>query len=208
MHKSSDSLRDEESEDAARAQESRNDIGSGRAQSDPGRATRPRGIRVSYPRRRASGLVTVRVRPYLPTELAKSLVQRCVADRITLSAAVTAAVEQWVDGTSDRTLIMKRLDRLGRAIERSHRDAEFHSKAFSVFMHTWLVHTRSVAPQDRAAALESAKKRFGEMVTQVVKEFSDGRRFIDDLPQEPVAHDAELDAILAKAEAGKKRERP
>jgi hypothetical protein len=36
-----------------------------------------------------------------------------------------------------------------------------------------------------------------------VLEFAGGRRFIDDLPQEPVANDAELDAILAKANADK-----
>jgi hypothetical protein len=115
---------------------------------------------------------------------------------------------QWVDDTSDRTLLLRRLDRLGRALERHHRDAEFHSKAFSVFMHTWLVHTRSVAPQDRAAALESAKKRYRELVQQVVEEFSDGSRFIDDLPQEPLANDAELDAVLAKADRGAKKETP
>jgi hypothetical protein len=142
MHTSSDSLRDKESEDGARTQESRGDIRSECGENGPGRVARPRGSRASYPTRRAAGLVTVRVRPYLPTELAKSLVRRCVAGRITLSAAVTAAVEQWVDGTSDRMLIMKRPDRLGRAVERSHRDAEVHSKAFSVFMHTWCDESR------------------------------------------------------------------
>ena len=163
-------------------------------QPGPGRDRRRVGGRDNVPKRL--------VRGYLPRELAHQLAQRSIADRITISAAMTAAVEQWVNGTSDRALLFRRLDRLGRAIERCHREAEFHAKAFSVFMHTWLVHTKSVAPADRAAALESAEKRYREIVKQVVGEFADGSRFIDDLPQEPVANDAELDAILATTNVG------
>jgi hypothetical protein len=137
-------------------------------------------------------------------ELVHQLTQRCVTDRITVSAAVTAAVEQWVGGASDRALILRRLDRLGSAIERQHRDAEFHAKAFAIFVHTWLLHTRSVAPQDRAAAMESAKMRYRQIVKQVVDEFSNGSRFIDDLPKEMVADDAELDAILGQSETSKR----
>jgi len=33
-----------------------------------------------------------------------------------------------------------------------------------------------------------------------VQEFTGGRRFIDDLPQEPVANDTELGAILVKVD--------
>jgi hypothetical protein len=206
MSRSTDSPPTEEPEGAARVQEAQEVTGP----QDTGRRRGRRllGSRPAYPKRRAGGIMTIRVRPYLPAELARRMAQRCVVDRITISAAVTAAVEQWVDDTSDRMLILRRLDRLGRAIERIHRDTEFHSKAFSVFMHTWLVHTRSVAPQDRAAALESAKKRYRDIVNQVVDEFSDGSRFIDDLPKEALTNDAELDAILARADTGQKKERP
>lgn len=186
---------------------STNDMGSRAARSSdqPEAAAHPgRGWRAPvgggrHGKRRAPGQPMMRIRPYVPAPLAKRLAQRCIAHQITVSAAVTAAVEQWVDDTSDRVLILRRLDRLGRALERAHRDADFHAKAFAVFMVTYLVHTRSVPPQDRAAALESAKKRYQEILHQVVDEFSDGSRFVDELPREVLANDAELEAILARS---------
>lgn len=54
----------------------------------------------------------------------------CAATNATETAVVEAALRLHLDGTSDRTLLFRRLDRLGRAVERSHRDLELLSEAF------------------------------------------------------------------------------
>ena len=61
-------------------------------------------------------------------------------------------------------------------------------------------HTPSLPEDRRSAALASAEGRYRQFVEQVVQEFAGGRRFIDDLPQEPVAYDTELGANLMKVD--------
>jgi hypothetical protein len=71
----------------------------------------------------------------------------------------------------------------------------------------WLAHAPNI-PEDRLyaarAKAEGAYKRFLEHVSE---QFSEGRRFIDDLPKEVIATDAELDEILAKSSANQERAR-
>jgi hypothetical protein len=156
---------------------------------------------VTRRKRRRSASSRVRLQPYLTPELAKRLKLRCAASGMTESAGIAAAIEQWIDDASDRTLLFRRLDRLGRALERLHRDEGFLAEAFSVFVRIWLAHTPSLPEEGRSAARASAEGRYRQFVQHVVQEFSGGRRFIDDLPEERVADDAELGAILAKAAA-------
>lgn len=176
----------------------------------PGTGARRRG----GPVKRSRGPSRVRVQPYVPTELAKRLEAHCAATGVTESAGVTAALEQWLDGTSDKTLLLRRLDRLGRAIERVHRDEEFLSEAFSVFVRIWFAHTPNVPEDGRRVARASAEGRYGQFVQHVVQQFSGGRRFVDDLPQEPIANDGELDSLRAEpenppmGEAAQDRSRP
>lgn len=153
--------------------------------------------------RRRSPSSRVRLQPYLLPELAKRLRLRCAANGMTESAGIAAAIEHWVDDTSDRTLLFRRLDGLGRAFERLQRDECFHSEAFAVFVRTWFAHTPSLPEDRRSAARASAEGRYRQFVQHVVQEFAGGQRFIDDLPQEPVAKVTELDAILGEAGADK-----
>ena len=73
-----------------------------------------------------------RVRVY--TRLTETLRDRvtgyCAASGIAERAVFEAALGQYIDGTSDMTLVLRRLDRLGRAEERIHRDIELLSEAF------------------------------------------------------------------------------
>jgi hypothetical protein len=121
----------------------------------------------------------------------------------TESAYVTMALRQALDGTSDWVLLMKRLDRIGRALERLQRGEDFLSEAFSAYLLSWFAHTPAVAgdADRKAAARASAESRYRDLMQFVVRKFASGHRFIDDLPQEPVANDAELEAVLARAAA-------
>jgi hypothetical protein len=153
-------------------------------------------------------VVRERLTPYVTMEVAKKFRLRCAALSVTASAGATAAIEQWADDTSDRILLLRRLDRLGRVLDRSLRDEGFHSEAFAVFVRAWLAHLPAMGQQGGPVASSIADNRYEQFMKQVVSRVSGGHRFIDDLPQEPIANDAELDAILARANAGKKKDQP
>src|SRR5580658_3270915 len=81
--------------------------------------------------------------------------------------------------------------------DRMHRDLELLSEAFSVFVRLWFAHTPSVPVDAKPVARSTAESRYKQFVEHVVQQFSGGRRFLDDLPREVAANDAELNAIAA-----------
>jgi predicted DNA-binding protein len=136
-----------------------------------------------------------RLVPRVPAELAERLSELCASTNVTETAVVETALRQHLDGTSDRTLLFRRLDRLDRAIERGHRDLQLLAQAFAVFMQLWLAHAPKLSDEERKGARKTAESRYKEFVEHVGKQFSGGPRFLDDLPREIVADESELDGI-------------
>jgi hypothetical protein len=141
----------------------------------------------------------VRLQPYVEGALAERLEQFCAATDVTVSAVVVAAIRQYLDGTSDAALYLRRLDRLGRALARNHRDVELLSEAFAVFVRVWFAHTPVIPENGKKSARAGAEIRYRQFVEHVAEQFSGGRRFLDDLPQEPVGDDGELAAMAESA---------
>lgn len=137
----------------------------------------------------------VRVYTRLSAELRDRLSSYCAASSIAERAVFEEAVQQYVDGVGDLALVLCRLDRLGRAGARLHRDVELLSEAFAVFVRLWFAHTPTIPEDGKAAARSTAESRYRLFVEHVGQQFSGARRFLDDLPRESVANDAELDAI-------------
>jgi predicted DNA-binding protein len=140
-----------------------------------------------------------RLLPRVPAELAERLSQVCASTNATETAVIEAALRKHLDGTSDRTLLFRRLDRLDRANERSRRDVELLAEAFAIYVQLWLAHAPTLTEDERKAARKVAESRYGQFVEHINKQFSGGHRFLDDLPREVIANDAELDAIAASA---------
>ncbi len=141
----------------------------------------------------------VRVYTRLTDTLRDRLTGYCEASGIAERAVFEAALQQYIDGTSDMTLVLRRLDRLGRAGERMHRDLELLSEAFAVFVRLWFAHTPSVPADAKPVARSTAESRYKQFVEHVVQQFSGGRRFLDDLPREVVADDGELTAVVERS---------
>src|SRR5580692_3069619 len=133
-----------------------------------------------------------RLVPRVPAELAQRLAEVCASTNATETAVVEAALRHHLDGTSDRTLLFRRLDRLGRALERSHRDVELLSEAFGVFVQVWFAHTPTLDEEEKKSARRDSESRYRQFLEHVTRRFSGGRRFLDDLPRESIADDAEL----------------
>jgi hypothetical protein len=137
----------------------------------------------------------VRLQSYVEPELAQRIDRFCAASGVSESALVKSSVCQYLDGTSDATLVLRRLDRLGRALEQAHRDLQLLAEGFAVFVRIWFAHMPAIPEDQRRAARASAESRYKQFVDHVVQQFSGGQRFIDDLPREPFADEAELTAL-------------
>jgi hypothetical protein len=143
----------------------------------------------------------VRLHPYVDRELAKRLAEYRAASGIASSAVIQAALRQYLDRTSDTALILRRLDRLGRADARAHRDLELLSEAFAVWVKVWFAHTPGVSDEAKESARRTAESRFAQFVEHVVERFTGGHRFLDDLPREVLADEVELANLAAGAPA-------
>ena len=136
-----------------------------------------------------------RLVPRVPAELAERLSEVCASTNVTETAVVETALRQHLDGTSDRTLLFLRLDRLDRAIEHTHRDVQL-----------WLAHAPTLNEDERNAARKTAESRYKQFVEHIGKQFSGGRRFLDDFPREVLADDAELDALATNVGTPKREQ--
>ncbi len=134
----------------------------------------------------------VRLQPYIDRELAKQLAAYSAAMGMTTSSVVQAALRQYLHGTSDMTLIMRRLNRLGRAWNRTQRDLEIQMEAFGLWVKLWFAHTPRVPDDAKDFARRTAESRFAQFQQHLVEQFQGGHRFIDDLPREEIADEAEL----------------
>lgn len=139
----------------------------------------------------------VRLQAYIDPALAERVERLCATNCVTESAVVKSSLDQYLDGTSDATLVLRRLDRLSRSAARTQRDLELLSKAFSVFVKIWFAHATTITEEDKRTARAEAESRYKQFVKHIGEQFSAGHRFLDDLPHEVVANDAEMGAIAA-----------
>src|SRR5271155_1472808 len=120
----------------------------------------------------------VRLHPYVEEALAKRLSTYCAATGIASSSVIEAALRQYLDETSDKTLILRLLGRLARAQVRTQRDLEFLSEAFSVWVRIWFAHTPRIEDGTELAR-RTAESRYARFVEQIAERFSGGERFLD-----------------------------
>jgi predicted DNA-binding protein len=149
----------------------------------------------------------VRLQPYVPDEVSKRLEGVCASANVTESAYVTEALQRHMDGTGDMTLLLRRMDRLGRAVARLHRDLQFHSEAFGLFVRHSLALEANVPEQSRDEMQARAEGRYKQFLEHVIERFSGGHRFLDDLPHEVVANDTELDEIRVNMDGSDQQRR-
>jgi len=142
----------------------------------------------------------VRLQSYVEPELAQRVDRFCAASGLSESMLVRSSLLQRLDGTGDVTLMLRRFDRLGRAQERGDRNVQIMLEAFALFVQLWFAHTPNLPEDAKRAARMSAESRYRQFVEQVAERLTGGRRFLDDLPQERLADEAELARLAEKDE--------
>ncbi len=130
-----------------------------------------------------------RIRPYLSDTTYKRFKKYCKTNQKTESAVVEAALQDYLDQTSDVTLFYRRLDRHQRALDRMHRDLEILSEAFGVYTQAWFTHTPKMSDAEKSSAYHQGKSRYVQFVERVAKQYTGGHRFIDDLPKDAPKHE-------------------
>src|SRR5215831_13595648 len=120
-----------------------------------------------------------RIHPYVTPELARRLVGYSAAKGLTESAAVQAALEEYLDGDEkDSAVIIRRLDRLGRAAVRQQRDVEVLSEAFALFVRIWSAYVPELSDKERQAAKTSGAKFYEEYLEYLSQRLASDSRLM------------------------------
>lgn len=146
------------------------------------------------PRRRC-----VRIHPYVDAVLAQRLAVHCASTGLSTSAVVERALGEHL-GDEKRTLaVFLGLERIGRAIERTHRDLELLMEAFGIWVKIWFAHMPRIGGDDLDLVRRSAESRFMEFVEEVAQDYSSGHHFLEELWRAVLAQRADHSPAVAPA---------
>ena len=123
----------------------------------------------------------VRLHPYVDQTIAQQLAVHCAGTGATVSAVVEAALREHLERTGAITDILRCLDRLGRGIERAHRDLELFTAAFAVWVKIWFAYMPRIDGDEFDLVCRSAESRFSEFVEEVAHEYSRGHHVVEEL---------------------------
>jgi hypothetical protein len=116
--------------------------------------------------------------PYLTRALRKRLRLYASQRGSTESSVVELALLNYLDAeVTDRALLLRRLDRVGRGLATLQRDFDLLSQGFGVFVQLWFAHTPRLPDDAKAAAEKEAIRRYSQFLDHVVAEITAGRRF-------------------------------
>ena len=96
-------------------------------------------------------------------------------------AVMNAALDQYLDRSSDTALILRRLDRLTRGLGRSHRQNDTLAEFLAAYVHIWFAHTTGISPDQQKAARQSADRRYAEMIEFIRRRITGSKRVLVDL---------------------------
>jgi hypothetical protein len=133
--------------------------------------------RANHPRR-------ARINSSLPADVRHRLAAHCAAKGIYECEALRAAVTEYLDGTSDMTLLYRRLDSINREQHRQRRTLELQGEFLKEFVQEWLKLTAARADTAEPDFLRRAARRYQKLIQRVTASLSVGKTWVDDLPRE------------------------
>lgn len=124
------------------------------------------------------------IHPRLLADTAKRVRTVAAAKGSSQSSVIEAALASYLDDSAERAVILRRLDRLSRAIGKVNRDVSIVADALSIFIQVWLVQTSRIPDHERIKAEQNAERRFTHFKEQLAGRIATGRSFIGDLVRE------------------------
>tara|TARA_R110002049_G_scaffold247690_3_gene422197 strand:- start:249 stop:677 length:429 start_codon:yes stop_codon:yes gene_type:complete len=121
--------------------------------------------------------------PALSGELEALAARRKVSKSQIVEAALAAFLSP--DGADQReAAIVRRLDRLTRAIERLERDQSIGNEAMALFVKFWLTTTPPLPDEMREAAQASGKERYDRFVEAVGRRLAKGKTLSKEISED------------------------
>ncbi|WP_299507601.1 CopG family transcriptional regulator [uncultured Roseobacter sp.] len=126
--------------------------------------------------------------PSLSTELDALAARRKVSKSQIVEAALASFLSP--DGADQReAAVVRRLDRLTRAVERLERDQSIGNEAIALFIQFWLTTTPPLPIDMREAAQASGKERYDGFVEALGRRLAKGRTLTKEVSEDPAAAD-------------------
>jgi hypothetical protein len=95
------------------------------------------------------------------------------------SSVVEAALVQYLDAdTTDRALLLRRLDRIGRDLASLERDLDVLSHAFGLFLQVWFAHTPAIDEGMKRSAEQNAFQRYSRFLDHLAAEAMKSESFV------------------------------
>jgi hypothetical protein len=119
----------------------------------------------------------VRLSVYLDPKLAKQLEAYAKERRRSLSVIAEASIASFLSPDApDRmeTVVAKRLDRIGRQIERLHRDTGVGLETLALFVRHWLIAVPAPSETHYAAAQAKGRERYERFLEALGRRLSRG----------------------------------
>jgi hypothetical protein len=125
------------------------------------------------------------VHPRLPEDLSKRLRAFAGGKGASQSAVIQLALTRYLDDANEGAVILRRVDRVSRAVARVQRDVIVVADTLAVFVQVYLAHTSRVPDEGRASAEEDALVRFDHFWKHVCAIVASGHSVLDDVRDEP-----------------------
>jgi len=115
------------------------------------------------------------IKPYVTPEARQLLKTYCLGKGMSESSVVETALREYFGDTRDSVLLMRRLDRNDRNVERTRRELGLLTELVASFLRVWYAHTPPLQPGDKDAAQRGAKHRYDQLIGHVAERLKGGR---------------------------------
>jgi predicted transcriptional regulator len=132
-----------------------------------------------------------RLNIYLDREWYDALDVLAAQRRVSKSAIVEAAVAAFITPADDEkreAVLVRRIDRMTRGIEKLDRDLAISIEAFALYVHFWLTVTPPQSDAMRAAAKTSAQERLAGFIEILGRRLAKGKRLTQDIALDIQSH--------------------
>ena len=120
----------------------------------------------------------VQTKVFMSRDLSLSLDEAARRTRRSKSEIVQAAVASFLSadaGAAQEAALVRRLDRMGRELERIQRDVTISNEAVALFVKAWLTATPSLAAGDQKAQNAKGQERYAGFLDALARRLASGR---------------------------------
>lgn len=132
----------------------------------------------------------VRLSVYLAPDLMRSLADYAARRDQSRSMIAEAAVASFLSADADErheAVLVKRLDRIDRRIERLERDMTITNEAFAIFVRSWLTSTPALPDAEQTAARAKGGERYDRFLEALGRRLATGMRLLQEIGEDALA---------------------